>query len=581
MSVGLFGFLLKNKNIIDSIENLFPKFSGSYIYEEINYQHTTFGRKVLNKLHNDRFIKENEQYIIGFEGVNLSEHIQNFNDFIQNFQKNGINFVSNLRGVFNGFVFDKENEKLYLFTDNLATKRFYYYYDAQYGFAFAPSLQVLTKLLAQQNIPYHLNRDAVYMMALYGIILEDHTYVNQIKNLNYGTILSYDLKNNDVSTHPYLTYHSEVNDISYSEAIDKIEELLTRSIDRSWKKNKQYSSEYLTFLSGGMDARVNALIANELGYKPINSLTFGQSNSKDVAYGKKIASGEGFNHKTVLLDKGEYLIDDIYNNYIIPNDGMMFYNSSANASYSIKKHNLGVFPIMHTGQIGDVLFGSFIKKNFDFQKNKANLGYTGFVGPKHLLEKIKSLDDILAKYQNRGYELYIYEQRQINGTIMGDRSNAHLIDSISPFYDPELIQFCISLPASYKTYQRIYFDWLKKYHPQVLNYPWDKIEMKPNHYLKVKYGKIFKKYYNGFKKYFNLRYESMNPFGLWLKENPMILKELDNNFDTYIKHPVLNIELKDDLRLIYQDDIFEARNKFAVVTVLLALKLHFPHHSIS
>ena len=414
MAKGFFGFFL-NKKVDALVLQNFPDFEGTS--EAIEFDNYIVGRKVLNKLNQDRFLKENERVIIGFEGINLTEGIQSFEDFFENYQKKGMDFVSQLKGGFNGFILDKTKQKLFLFTDNLATRRFYYYYDSQYGLAFASSMQVLTKLLRQKNIPYTLNTDAVYMMALYGIILEDYTYVSEIKVLPYGHILSFNISQKTIKKQSYFQYKTNKISIAYNEAIDKIEELLVGSIERIWEKNKQYSDFYFTLLSGGMDARVNALIAKELGYDDIKSLTFGQSGSKDIVYAEQIAQGEGFKHHTEYLDGGNFLINNIFENYIIPNDGMIFFNGSAHTASVLKKYDWQTYPILHSGQIGDVLFGAFVKNTFDFQQNKESLGYTGFVRHKDLLNKISVLDEILEKYQTRGYELYIYEQRQINGVL--------------------------------------------------------------------------------------------------------------------------------------------------------------------
>src|SRR5699024_10726644 len=131
------------------------------------------------------------------------------------------------------------------------------------------------------------------------------------------------------------------------------------------------------------------------------------------------------------------------------------------------------------------------------------------------------------KYQELGYELYTYEQRQINATLVGDRSLNSQIDSLSPFYDLDLIKLCLSLPDKYKMNMLLYFDWLKKFHPRALRYPWDKIEMQPNNKYKILYGQKFKKYYNGGKKYLGVKYDSMNPYNQWLKEDPKIIKTMD------------------------------------------------------
>lgn len=121
----------------------------------------------------------------------------------------------------------------------------------------------------------------------------------------------------------------------------------------------------------------------------------------------------------------------------------------------------------------------------------------------------------------------------------------------------------------------IYFDWLKTYHKRALNYSWDKINMLPNNKLKIIYGKKFKKLSNGAKKYFNFKYESMNPYGRWLVKYPIIINTLDQIVNNEIDKPYIDQELRTDLLSIYNENVFEFRNKFAVTTALLALKLHF------
>ena len=66
----------------------------------------------------------------------------------------------------------------------------------------------------------------------------------------------------------------------------------------------------------------------------------------------------------------------------------------------------------------------------------------------------------------------------------------------------------------------------------------------------------------------------MNPITNWFKTNPNLLKQFNLIFEENIVN-IDNKELKADLKEIYNDDIFEYRNKFAVITVILAIRLHF------
>lgn len=570
---GIYGVFLKEKKI----ENFYNYFYNSELLNnEFSVEKGAIGRSVINKLHKDRFIEKRGKVIVCFEGINLSDTIKSIDSFFNEFKEKGISFIKNLKGTFSGFIYDEVKEKLFVFNDHLSTKNIFYYYKKDHGFIFSSELRAVSKFFQNENINYTVNRDAVYMMALYGFILEDYTYINEIKKLPFSSLLTYDLKSNEIRVEKRNEYSIKKETISYQDAIHNINNLMEKSVLKNWTNDiENGSKKHIALLSGGMDARTNIILAKDLGFENISSITFGQSGSKDVKYAKEIAVGENLNHFQRQLDTPNYLLDNITKNYILPNDGLMMYHSSAHTSSTIKSFNMSDYSSLHTGQIGDVLFGSFTKDGYNFKKNRGNIGYTGFISDDTLLDKIDSLPEILNKYQDRGIELYTYEQRLINATLVGDRSLNNVIDNNSPFFDSDLIDFCISLPSEYKKNQMIYFDWLKKYHSRALKYPWDKIDMKPDTKLKIVSGKFLKKYINGGKKYFNLKYDSMNPYGQWLVKFPNIIE----TFDTIVKEEsnasYIDIELKEDLLKIYKNNIFEFRNKFAVITALLALKLHF------
>lgn len=571
---GFYGAFLTN---FDS-ENI-PGFDLSLIddsslKERMTVGNGIVGRNVLNKLQQDRFLKTFEDITICFEGINLSAELNSSAAIFKAYNTTGIDFVSSLEGSFSGFVYDEKLGKIFLFNDHLSTKNIFYFYSKSKGFVFSSELLGLSSFLKKSNISYTRDSDAVYMMALYGFLLEDHTYIREVKKLPFGSILIYDLETKAFEIKKHHTYSAKKKEIKYSEAIERINALTEASVSQIWKKSEKYSSKNLSFLSGGMDARTNVIIAKDIGFDDIRTITFGQSNSKDVKYAQQISSGEKLDGFQRFLDHPDYLTDNIIENYIKPNDGLMMFQTSAHASSTIKSFNLAPYSLIHTGQIGDLLFGSFAKENYNFFKNRASIGYTGFVGETSMLDKIEALPEVLKKYQERGYEVYTYEQRVINATLVGDRSLNNSIDNYSPFFSKDLINLCLSLPNEFKTNQMIYFDWLKKHHPRALSYPWDRINMKPDATWKIVSGLFFKKYVNGAKKYFGLKYDSMNPYNTWLK-NESIMAKIDAIFNEEYQKSVLFQEIKEDLKKIYNKNIFEYRNKFAVITALVASRLYF------
>lgn len=572
---GIYGFLFKENNSNKIYNSFFNSSFFGIVKNEVNYKENIFGRCVLAKFSDDRFFYEDESFIICFEGINYSS-IKTPLNFIENYKKEGISFITNLSGVFSGFFHSKKENTIHIFNDPLGSKSIFYFFDANYGFAFSSEMHVLSKVLRENSINFNFNVDGIYSLSLYGQLFDEQTVVEEINRLTYGSIISYDIINRKVSKKKYFRLDKTIDKtITKQDATQKIDVLMLDAIEQEWSKdvNNKYSN-HLTLISGGMDSRVNALLASEIGYNNINSYTYGDPRSSDIKIAGKIAKDHFYSHVQSNLTSGNYLCNNILENYIKPTDGLVIYTPTATMFHSLMKINCNNSGVLHTGQIGDVVFGSFIRENFDILKNKDQIGLTGFVKHKNILNKITSLESILNRYKNEDYELYSYEQRQINGTLMGDRLASNFIDHVSPFYNLDLIKFMLSLPTEYKKNQKIYFDWLQEYHPDTLKYKWEKIGRKPNSNINLKYGAIYKKYTNGGKKFFNLRYDSMNPIANWMASNSSMGKKLLEIFNENIEK-VKSKEIQSDLRLIYNDDVFEYRNKFSVITVLLSLKLHF------
>lgn len=571
---GFYGVLLKE----NSEKNIYKYFFNHQFHninqEEINFDNFIFGRSVINKFNNDRFIFENENYIICFEGINYG-NIKKPQDFINHYEKTGDRFISLLRGNFSGFLFSKKENKAIVFNDQLATKDIYYYYDRKTGFAFASEMHVLSKLLRNNNIKITQNEDAIYSMALYGQMFDEFTYAKEIKRMPYGSVISFNLDSRQIKVNKYFNFKKEIKETHLNEVVENIDSFICNSIREEWQKDKDEGySQHFALISGGMDSRVNCMLAKKLGFNNINTYTYGNPNSSDVKIANKISKENFYSHLQYNLYNGDFLIKNILNDYVKSTDGLTHFTANAIIYNAMRRVNVKNYGLVHSGQLGDTVSGSFLKPNFNFKLNKDKIGLTGFVKNPNLLTKLSFLDELTNRYNLTDYELFAYEQRQVNGTLIGDRVFNNFIDQVSPFYNIELLEYTLSLPIKFKINQRLYFEWLKKKHPEILEYKWEKIGLKPNNTFNIKYGYLGRKYFNGAKKYFNLKYDNMNPIGTWFKENPSLLKEYDLVFKENI-HLLNNKEIEQDLSDIYDDSIFAFRNKFAALTAVLAIKLHF------
>jgi len=386
--------------------------------------------------------------------------------------------------------------------------------------------------------------------------------------LNYATILEID-KSFNKKEEQYFQYIKQENfDLSKDEIIENIDKLLIESVNECWGKDNEYKYEHYSLLSGGLDSRVNLFLAKELGYTDVLTMTFSQSGSSDETIAQEIATKENYKHMFYSLDNGQFLEKNL-EKFILANDGLVILTGSASGYDFLSKINHKIFGALHTGQIGDLLFGSYVKKQFNPMQ--------GLMSNQHkLTQKIAGFSEFILKYKNRS-EIFGYEQRVINGTLNGDRTMSHFTDMISPFYDRKLIEFCLSIMDKYKKDEMIYLDWFNAKHKEISSYKWESAGVNPKNIHIVKSVKQFKRYKNALLRRVGLNINDMNPFDVWLRSNKQILENLDNLFDKYI-HYIEDSDLQDILKEMYYTDIkyshYGRNNKFLVITVLLSYKLH-------
>ncbi len=566
---GIYGFFSKQENPIKNIYNYFYSSSlNNILKEEYQYKNYIYGRSVINKFLDDRVLYEDENLIIGFEGLFFNkEHIKSFDTLKSWYQRDGIDFVENIDGQFCGFIYDKNLDKLFIFNDHLSTKPIYYYKSDEI-FIFASELKVITKLLSKLSIKKELDYDAVYSMLTFGYMLNNITYEKNTKKLNYSTIMEID-SNFNIKENQYFCYAKKENfKITKNEIIEEIDKLLTQSVKRCWSKDDEYNYKHYSFLSGGLDSRVNLFLAKELGYKDVITMTFSQSGSSDEKIAQKISNKENFEHLFYSLDNGKFLEKDL-NKFILANDGLNNLTGVASGYAFLSMLNHKKFGALHSGQIGDLLFGSYVKKDYSIEKGMLSNQY-------NLLNKISFMKDYKKSY-DQNPEIYGYEERVINGTLNGDRTISHLVDQLSPFYNRKLIEFCLTIPDKYKKDEMIYLDWFNTKHKNIAKYQWESAGVIPTNIHYIKLAKFLKRYKNGILRRIGFNINDMNPFDIWLRENKNIIKNLDDVYNKHIEN--VDKELKNILNDMYNTSIkfsyYGRNNKFIVVSLLLAVDLHF------
>ncbi|MDC9722839.1 MAG: hypothetical protein PSN34_08700 [Urechidicola sp.] len=534
----------------------------SYISEKKEKQ-ISFSYRRFTKFNDDKIFKEDKNFIFGIDGVilNLSElknsyGISDYFKLIKHlWHKKTYLMPNDFKGEFTGFIFDKSTEKLFVFCNQTATKAVYYS-KCKGSFMISSDVSTIVAFKAQIGVENILNKDAVYSMFTYGAMLENETLVKGITRLNASEYIVID------GVKLLVNKYQDFNEIGYStnskkQNLDLLENSFEHALKLEYQKDLEYGYDHIATLSGGLDSRMNVMLANNMGFKN-DVFCFSQSNYLDEQISREISKKLDLKYQFIPLDEGNYF-KNIRENVEISR-GTVFYLSAAHFNYSLEKINLEKYGLVHSGLIGDAILGGFISnKPNDFILKKMSTKFNHKVRASIDSYKKYSSEETL-KLQNRIFNL-------INvGAFTVENHQSYLV---SPFMDVDFINTCLSIPPDLKRNGKLYLEWINKYHPELTKYKWERTGFKPTHFWKTNLSrysnKIKLEYFRLLKKEDRL---SMTPVEFWFRNNEKIQLLYKNYFDQYILL-VDDSSLRKDFEEMFKGNVFE---KAMVITVLNFIK---------
>lgn len=527
-----------------------------------------------NKFHEDKVFDEDGDFIIGIEGVILNlkqlkhetKQLSTFELIKSLFQKDDVYFVKKLKGDFSGFVYSKQDDKLYIFTNHIGSKRVFYFHNDKY-FIFASELRDISFLMKKLGVVVKLNRDAAYLMLTYGFMLEDITLISDVKRLAPGSVLTFENDEIHINEYFHLRNISPTTD-NHTQIIEKMDTLFSEAIQLEFEKDKEYGYQHFATLSGGLDSRMVVLMAHQLGYSNQLNFCFSQANYLDEKIAKKIASDYQHEFLFQSLDNGNYLKD--IEKTVFYNDGLVLYSGSAHVMKCIENVNFDSFGLIHTGLIGDAVIGSFLSKPCVVLPNIHSGAYST-----KLISKITPLlSTIISGYKSE--ELFKFYGRGFLGALNGNYYFDIFSQTVSPFLNIDFLSYCYSIPEHLKFKQKIYLEWIESKHREFADYPWEKTGVSP---LKsINYKKYFVvNYYKRmslkfFDKISGKMQSGMNPYDFWMLKNKSLADYTNIYFNQNIELLNFDSELIKDCTELYKTG--NSGEKFQVLTILAALKLH-------
>lgn len=559
-------------------EYKFPRFDSTrdLLVGNISGNNFSIDRYSLNKFQNDKLFFENDIYIVVLEGVVLNNHAfikagETWQEtVIRIYETTGDVFFANFKGSFSGLLFDKRKNKWLIFTDHIGSKHIYFTKKGM-NYLFSSEIKYLYDSLKENKISYSLDEQAAYMLLSYGYMLGDSTLCSEIKKLLPGHYLK--IEDNKLSLHQYFALPDNYDEsITEDEAIENIDRLFREAIRLQFEKDREYGYKHLVALSGGLDSRMTSWVAHEMGYTNQLNFTFSQSDYLDETIAKQIASD--LKHEWIFksLDNGLFLSDIDEINKI--SGGNALYYGLAHGNSMLRYLNYDNLGLIHSGQLGDVIIGSFVSNYKGYNNDKGSGAYS-----KKYIYKLK-IDD--SKLNNSDFEKMMFYRRCFNGANTGLLTSQFYSETMSPFYDFNFLNYCLSLDAKHRINHRLYIKWIKQKYPNSANYKWEKTKLKPGQKrIEVAYkGKKFPidKIISlvlqkaGLKPPASSTKKHMNPLEYWYKTNGDIKQFQDEYFGNNI-NLIQGKQLKNDCMMLYNTG--NAIEKNQVLTLLSAVKLFF------
>lgn len=511
---------------------------------------------------NDDFFILTDGLITNIDILKKTYNINDSESLIQFLSEKHIDFFKEFSGNFVGIYWNKNNNSIIAFNNQTGTKKLFYYKSDAY-IIFSTDLYTLSQTLNQLNIKKSIDVEASYLLLTSGFMHQDFTLLNEVKQIiagEFGHLLD---KRLNIISYYNLSNLEETKDPD-NLIIDKLDRLYKAALEIEFEFEKKHNLIPLTTLSGGLDSRMVALFAYDLGYKNQLLLNFSEKGYADDVIAKKIAESYKLNITQIpLTSKGLLAIDEV----VTFNDGLSIYSGVSHAYEAIKQIDHIDIGMIHTGMLGDAILGSYLTGTNQSKPVISEGMYSTL-----LLNKAKPIiQKFINQYSNE--EIYKFYNRGFSGMNNGFLCYELIAESSSPFLYPAFISYALTIPRKLRYKEKIYIKWIKTKHPEYSHFIWEAIGGKPTNNQLIRFIYRVKRAIIKRLPFHSMWKNNMNPEQLWYDNDPEVKTYLDNYYKDHIHLFEFNKELMTDMMTHYEKG--GITEKTQVLTLLSAYKLLF------
>ena len=482
------------KKMTDSIAHRGPDGEGWYQSKGLGFGHRRLAIVDLSSLGHQPMVSQDNRYALTYNG-----EIYNFREIRSELISKGYSFLSQtdsevvlhawaewgqacvlkFNGMFAFAIWDSVQEDLFLVRDRYGIKPLYYAHNGN-SIVFGSEQRAIRE---HPGVRATLDKRTLLEYFTFQNIFTDRTFVEDIKILQAGTILSVNARTLKISKNQYWDYHfrepkEKIDSREYKEELDR---LLRQAVSRQLLSDVEIGA----YLSGGMDSgTITALAATELPNIKTFTCGFDLSSATGVELGydervKAEAMSALFKteHYEMVLKSGdmERCLDTVVQAIEEPRVGQSYPN------YYVARLASKFVKVVLSGAGGDELFGGYPwryyigsdSKNFEEYVDSYYAYWHRLVSNSQLkqlfapiwdeVEDVWTRDifrDVFNNHANElatpqdyvNHSLYFEAKTFLHGLfVVEDKlSMANGLETRVPFMDNDLVDFAMTCPVDLK-----------------------------------------------------------------------------------------------------------------------------------
>ena len=460
--------------------------------------------------------------------------------------------LEKMRGAFCGYSYERETGDVIIYTDQVSNKALYYYVEGD-KWMISNYVALIVRVLRANRITCHFNPTAARYMLTYGYMLDDSTFVTQIRRLlpgHYGKI-----SDGRVRLFKYYEIPCDEEQMSEKEAVEQIDSAFRQAIVREFTKDREYGYRHLVDLSGGLDSRMVTWTAHELGFREQVNIAYSRLDYLDQKISAQVAMALKHEYLYKAMDDLTWMYD--VDEMTCKNNGAAVCLGMTGGNRLLRMLDKETFGIEHTGMVGDAIVSTFYHdKNLNDQSPVFGLNqYSNFL-------RYSFDEKILTQYKKQ--EIFAVVTRGLLGAQSSYMIRQNYLETGSPFLDVDFLAAVMAVPFAYRKNHHIYLKWIADRYPAAADFIWEKWGVKPRESeifkRKIKTtGKLAAGYLQ--KVSHKPSRSSMNPMDYWYQNDMDVRKYVETMYKERIADDSLPEDLRHDMKLLFTAGNFTEKRR--------------------